>query len=186
MRHIGTQPIQTPRLLLRRYTLDDTDAMYDNWASDDRVTRTLTWPTHPDKGVTRVVLETWVGSYDQESYYHWGITVDGKLVGDIAVVNASWEDQNAEIGYCLGYDLWGQGYMTEALTGVLGFLFDRVGLHRVYLRHDSINGASGRVMAKSGLVHEATLREHRLHPDGTASDLEYYGILRREWEARRA
>jgi|GEM_PF-6878161 len=34
MEHIGTQPLTTRRLLLRRFTLDDADAVYRNWASD--------------------------------------------------------------------------------------------------------------------------------------------------------
>lgn len=32
MRDIGTQEIETDRLLLRRFTLNDTYAMYNNWA----------------------------------------------------------------------------------------------------------------------------------------------------------
>ena len=35
MKHIGTKNIETERLILRRFTLDDADAMYRNWASDD-------------------------------------------------------------------------------------------------------------------------------------------------------
>ena len=33
MHHIGTQSIDTPRLLLRRFTADDTQAMFLNWAN---------------------------------------------------------------------------------------------------------------------------------------------------------
>ncbi len=33
MKHIGTQYIETGRLILRRFELADAQAMFDNWAS---------------------------------------------------------------------------------------------------------------------------------------------------------
>ena len=32
MNHIGTQTIETERLILRRFALSDAQAMFDNWA----------------------------------------------------------------------------------------------------------------------------------------------------------
>ena len=46
MKHIGTEYLETQRLVLRRFTLEDAEAMYKNWASDIEVTKYLTWPTH--------------------------------------------------------------------------------------------------------------------------------------------
>ena len=46
MNKIGTEPIETKRLILRRFTTDDAEDMFNNWASDPEVTRFLTWPTH--------------------------------------------------------------------------------------------------------------------------------------------
>ncbi|MBR0387245.1 MAG: GNAT family N-acetyltransferase, partial [Clostridia bacterium] len=45
MNHCGTQKLETGRLVLRRLTAQDADAVYKNWASDPEVTRFLTWPT---------------------------------------------------------------------------------------------------------------------------------------------
>ena len=39
MKHFGTQIIKTERLTLRRFTIADADMMFNNWASDDEVTR---------------------------------------------------------------------------------------------------------------------------------------------------
>ena len=46
MKHCGTQTLETERLILRRFTVRDADAMYTNWAADPEVTRYLTWPAH--------------------------------------------------------------------------------------------------------------------------------------------
>lgn len=186
MNLIGTQPLKTQRLLLRRYTMDDADAMFANWCSDDEVTKYLTWPTHPDVEVTRAVLSTWVEGYADDGYFHWGIEKDGVLMGDIAAVAASTKNEYAEIGYCMGRAWWGQGIMTEALAEVMRFFFEEVGLHRIMLRHDTENPASGKVMLKNGLLPEGALRGHFKRNDGTYADLELYGILRDEWEENHA
>ncbi len=41
MKHCGTQSIETERLVLRRFSIDDAEAMYRNWASDPEVTKYL-------------------------------------------------------------------------------------------------------------------------------------------------
>ena len=46
MNHIGTQTIETERLILRRLRPEDAQAMFDNWASDDEVTKFMMWPTY--------------------------------------------------------------------------------------------------------------------------------------------
>lgn len=186
MNHQGTQPLKTDRLFLRRFTLADADAMYRNWASDGAVTRYVFWETHPDVDATRAVLSMWVEQYAQEGVYNWAIERGGELIGSIGVVHCSTRDEWAEIGYVSGRAYWGQGIMTEALAAVLGFLFEKVGLHRVMLRHDVENVASGRVMVKNGLVREGTLRKEHRRKDGSWADLAVYGILCEEWDARAA
>ena len=63
MTHKGTVTIKTPRLILRRFRVEDAPAMYANWASDPRVTDFLTWQPHTDVSVTKTLLEGWVASY---------------------------------------------------------------------------------------------------------------------------
>lgn len=46
MNHLGTVVLETTRLKLRRFTIEDAEGMYRNWASEDEVTQFLTWPTH--------------------------------------------------------------------------------------------------------------------------------------------
>jgi ribosomal-protein-alanine N-acetyltransferase len=42
MKHCGTQRIETNRLILREFFVDDAEAMYRNWASDPEVVKYLT------------------------------------------------------------------------------------------------------------------------------------------------
>lgn len=38
--------LETDRLLLRPFSVDDAEAMFNGWASDPEVTKYLTWNTH--------------------------------------------------------------------------------------------------------------------------------------------
>ncbi|MDD4797663.1 MAG: GNAT family N-acetyltransferase [Eubacteriales bacterium] len=73
MRHIGTQPIQTPRLLLRRITPADAQDMFTNWAGDEEVTRYLTWPAHRTLADSQAVIAMWIEQLEQDDCYRWCI-----------------------------------------------------------------------------------------------------------------
>ncbi len=73
MEHKGTVAIETERLRLRRFCVEDAQSMFRNWASDKEVTKFLTWPAHGSVDVSRHVLESWVKAYDDPGNYQWAI-----------------------------------------------------------------------------------------------------------------
>ena len=182
LNHRGTDTIKTQRLVLRPYLDGDGDAMYLNWANDEEVCRYLTWAPHKSVLDSRRIVNDWAACYSSECYYHWALTRDGELVGDIAVVRWNEQNEEAEIGYCLSRRLWGQGIMTEALRAVSLYLFDSIGFHRVMLRHDRENPASGRVMQKAGFRYEGCMKEAARRRDGTWADLCLYGATRADFQ----
>ena len=62
--HKGTTVLETPRLILRRAQVSDAEPMFYNWASDEEVTRFLTWPTYKTVDTAYPILEHWVKSYE--------------------------------------------------------------------------------------------------------------------------
>lgn len=101
MKHCGTQRLETDRLVLRRYMPGDAAAMYKNWASDQEVTKFLTWPTHSSQEVSEGVTEDWVNQYSNENYYHWAIVLKDngdEPIGDIAVVGMKESIRNPNSG----------------------------------------------------------------------------------------
>jgi len=178
MKHIGTQTIDTGRLLLRRFCLEDAQAMYRNWASDPEVTRYLTWPTHASPEVSAMVLEGWTAQYEDAAVYQWAIELKelGEPIGSIAVVKHDDQVAMAHVGYALGRRWWNRGIMTEALTAVIAYLFDSVGFKRVEARYDPRNFRSGAVMKKCGMHYEGMLRQADWNNQGIC-DACYYAIL---------
>lgn len=182
MNHTGTVRLESPRLILRPFAAEDADMMYQNWASDEEVTKFLTWPPHGDKKVTRRLILQWVQEYEKKNYYNWVIELKetGEVVGSIAVVNVKENILGAELGYCLGTKWWGKGIMPEAGKAVVEHLFMQVGFQRIAAAHDKNNPKSGRVMQKMGMTCEGTLRKGGFSNQGIIDEV-WYSILREEY-----
>jgi aminoglycoside 6'-N-acetyltransferase len=105
------------------------------------------------------------------------------FVAQIYIGPVNWDLPEFQIGYFVDKDHEGQGYVSEAVTAVLRFLFGHLKAHRVRLECDDTNLRSYRVAERCGFVREGHLRENKKHADGTFSGTLYYGLLRREYEA---
>ena len=164
MNTIGTKTIETERLILRRYRVEDAEDMFNNWTSDPEVTKFLSWPTHTSVDFTRSLLTKWVSSYEDGKTYNWGITVKGddRVIGNIAVVEREERTCSYEVGYCLGKAYWGRGYMPEALRAVIDYLFaGESDLMRICATHDLRNPKSGRVLQKSVMHRTETVERFK-------------------------
>ena len=179
MRHCGTLRLETPRLILRPFVLEDVQAMFDNWATDPRVSEFLTWDPHGNVEETRALVAGWIDDYASPDWYDWVIEdrQTGALIGNISVVRLNEAIDEAELGYCLAHAWWGQGRMTEACRAVIDFLFERVGANRVCAKHDVDNPRSGRVMIKAGMTFEGVRRQGFRAKRGLV-DVACYAVLK--------
>ena len=181
MNHCGTGRLETKRLVLRRLTGSDADAMFRNWASDPEVTRFLTWPAHRDAEVTKHVIGTWLPLYEKKDYYHWAVTLKEKGDEPIGTVHGLVNDdlEQVTIGYCIGKPWWHQGIMSEAVQAVIDFFFDEVRANSICSFHDPNNPHSGMVMKHCGMKYEGTRRASDRNNTGIC-DASWYSVLRTE------
>lgn len=179
LHHRGTVPLETDRLRLRRFTADDAEAMFHNWASDPEVARYLAWPAHPSVETSVAVLDEWVDNYAKTDHYNWAIELKdyGQPIGSIGAVRVDDALQALEVGYCIGREWWGRGIVTEALDRLLEFFFDEVGAVRISALHLVGNPASGRVMQKSGMSYEGCQRQRARNNQGKLVDAKIYAIV---------
>ena len=75
MKHVGTITLETERLILRKFELSDSKAMFNNWANDDEVTKYMSWTTHENEDVSKQVLDIWVKEYENINNYQWCIVL---------------------------------------------------------------------------------------------------------------
>ena len=183
MKHVGTKPIESERILLRRFQPGDDVAMYKNWASDPEVTKYLMWPAHKDTSVSNKIINEWIQEYAKEDYYQWAIVLKehgDEPIGCIAVVSQNELSHMMHIGYALGRAWWHQGIMSECLKMVIDYLFKETDVQRIESRHDPHNPNSGLVMKKCGMIYEGRLRQSDWNNQGIC-DADYYSILRSEY-----
>lgn len=182
MKHRGTEELNTGRLLLRRFTLKDADAVFTNYASEDEVTKYLRWKPHKNVFETESLLSDWIDRYSDNTFYNWAIVIreSDELIGSITVVGLDEKTSKFHIGYCIGSSYWHRGYTSEAFSEVIDFLFTKVGAKRIESQHDPLNINSGKVMQKCGLKYEGTLRKADWNNTGIV-DAAIYAILKEDY-----
>ena len=150
--------LETGRLRLRKIRREDTQRIFDCWASDPAVTKYLTWLPHESPAVTAQIMEMWLADYEKPDCYRFGIELreSGELIGMIDVVG--YRGGEPVIGYCSGRAYWGNGYMTEALKAVCAMLFDE-GYPAIVIEAVEENIGSNRVIQKAGFTYVGSRRE---------------------------
>lgn len=89
-----------------------------------------------------------------------------------------------EIGYWQSTALSGQGYMTEAVKAVTGYLFHYLHAERVMIRCDQNNLGSAGVARRAGFKDEGCLRNREFNKyTGGWRNMLFFSLLRDEWSA---
>ena len=181
MNHCGTIPLETERLVLRRFQLSDAPDFFRNITSDPEVNRFLTWENLCSVAETEELLKDFISRYENPERYCWAIVIreTGEVIGTIAAPTVKNRTETLEVTYAVGKAWWGKGIATEALKAVMAFLFDRVGANRIEAGHDVNNPGSGRVMQKAGMCREGIHRQAGRNNQGLF-DLVFYAKLKQD------
>ena len=181
MNGIGTQTIETERLIMRRISIKDAEFIYKNWASDPLVTRYLTWDSHENIEITKKYAIFKEERYINEYCFDWIVVLKetNKPIGEIEAVKVSKTDRLVEMGDCYGSNYWNKSYATEALKAFIDYMFNEVEVEKIITCHISTNPASGWVMIKVGMNYDSTLKGYAVDKNtGKREDLLYYSIDR--------
>jgi RimJ/RimL family protein N-acetyltransferase len=175
--------LRTERLLMRAPVMEDAAAIQELVSAWEIARATLHIPhPYPENGA-----EEWLKRSEDNlsrGIYTFGLTLksDGSYIGTMGL-HVDDVHQHAEVGYWIGVPYWNQGYATEALTRLIQFGFKTVGLQRIFAQYFADNPASRRVMEKSGMNYEGTMRQH-IQKWAEFKDLGICGIVRADWESR--
>ncbi|AFJ36128.1 GNAT family N-acetyltransferase [Mycobacterium sp. MOTT36Y] len=133
----GTRRIETPRLVLRPWELDDALAAYAIYGAPE-VARWLcpALPPIPDAMVMRHVLAAWIAESDPTGLPlgRWAITDNtaGDVIGGVALLPLPPGGTDLEIGWQLSPNAWGYGYGAEAGHAVAHQAFENPGISEVF------------------------------------------------------
>lgn len=177
MINVGTRTIETKRLILRKLEISDLEQVYNNWCSDPKVSKYVTWDTHKNIEQTKEYISFKLGLYEKDYRFDWVVVIKetNEVIGEIDAVKQSLNYNLVELGYCYGSKYWNNGYATEALSAVIKYLKEVALVEKVTACHISTNPASGRVMQKAGMKYDATLKEYVVDKNTKErADLVYY------------
>ncbi len=174
--------LQTERLVLRPFVLDDAPTVQRLVGAREIAETTLTIPHPYLDGMAEAWIRTHRAAWEAQDRGTFAIVSnpDG-LVGAIGL-HFRPPHRRAELGYWIGRPFWNRGYATEAARAVIRFAFETLPLNRIHASHLTRNPASGRVMVKAGMQFEGILRQHVMKWD-RPEDLAEYAILRTAFEA---
>lgn len=183
--HIGTEKIETERLILRKFKYTDDEDMLKYWISDPEIQLLYCEPVYDTKQKVKELLDKYISSYEKNDYYRWAVILKetNECIGQIAYFLVDSKNHFAEIEYCIGSLFQRKGFATEAAKAVIQYGFNKINLHKVQICHKPTNLRSRKVIEKCGLVYEGTLR-HFFYQDGKYTDRLYYSILKDEFMSK--
>jgi [ribosomal protein S5]-alanine N-acetyltransferase len=146
------QIVETPRLILREFLIDDVDALA-RVLSDPETMRFYPAP------LDSAGVEQWIArnlrrcAANGHGLWAMVLKANGELVGDCGLTIQDVDGASElEIGHHVRRDLWGQGLATEAARICRDYGFARLSVDRLISLIRPENLASRRVAEKNGMV----------------------------------
>jgi RimJ/RimL family protein N-acetyltransferase len=161
-------------ITIRKYTLNDLDELVklgDNPNIAKFMMNRFPHPYTKEKGVEFIHR-----ALSHSPTQLMAIDLNGKFIGAIGV--HPMDDvfsTNAEFGYWLGEEYWGNGYATQAVKLMIDYVFANFNINRVFLRIFSNNTASLKLAEKTGFKLEAKF-EKTVYKNGEFLDEFIYAV----------
>jgi len=174
--------IESERLRIRRF--EDSDlAPFMSYRNDPEVARYQSWDSLDEQEAKAFIREA--GSAQPGVPGEWfGFVIESKetgaLLGDCALRVDEHEPYRAEIGFTLAREHQGRGFASEAVSRLLEYAFDTLGLHRVVAIADCRNAPSVALLERVGMRREGHFLENVWFKGGWADEY-LYAVLKDEW-----
>ena len=169
--------IETERLLLREYTPEDFDALYEILSDPETMRH---YPAPFDEARTRGWIAWNLENYETYGFGLWAVTLKetGAFIGDCGLTLQNIDgDMLPEIGYHIHRKHWRQGYAKEAARAVRDWAFRNTAYDALYSYMKYTNAASSATALANGM------RKVKEYPDPKNTVSLAYAITRAEWEA---
>lgn len=180
-------PITTERLVLRPVRLEDAASLAAR-RSDPATAQYQSWtvPYSLEKADALVAAAVAMDGPESDEWYMVAIADPNtdEMLGDLAL-HLTWEGGTAEIGYTLNPNSRGMGYASEAVDGILDYLFEVLSVTRVEASLHPDNIASARVLERTGFGYEGLTRSD-YWVDDEVGDSAHYVLFRSDLERWRS
>jgi RimJ/RimL family protein N-acetyltransferase len=178
--------IATDHLILKPLSAADAEALFA-YRSLPEVCRYHRWEPSSLQEATSFIEDLGATEFDTPgTWCQLGIRLreSGDLIGDLGVHFLD-DGEQVEIGFTLAPASQRQGLATEAVSGLLDYLFGSLGKHRVTASVDPRNTASLGLVRRIGMRQEAHFVQSLYFKGGYVDDV-VFAVLAREWNGRQS
>jgi len=171
--------METERLILSQWEEADSKELFE-LAKNPNVGPHAGWKPHDNPEESLIIIRT---LFQPSVVWKISEKETGKIAGTIALEpdKIRPDVSSRELGYWIGEEFWGKGYMTEAAGRVIRFGFENMDLKIISIATGPSNLRSQRVIHKLGFTYEGTHRYCYKIYDGSIRDSLYFSMLREEW-----
>lgn len=178
---------ETERLVLRQLRPEDVDLVLA-YLAENRAFHAPYEPVRPAEYYERAFWEERArldaGGYSESIPFRLFLFAKAgpaELLGIVSFDNfIRGAFQACTLGYMLAERAQGNGYVGEALTAAIAFLFREKNMHRIIASYLTDNERSARVLARQGFVVEGTARDY-LRIAGAWRDCVVTSLVNRAW-----
>ena len=167
--------IETKRLILRQIIASDAEDIFAN-SRGPKTGLNAGWKPHETLSETREIMnEVFLG---QESVFGIVLKETNRLIGTIGLITDYMRENDSVrmLGYSLGEDFWGHGFMTEAAKALINCGFETMHLDLISATCYPFNIRSRHVLEKLGFRYEGTLAQAERRYDGQVLDKECFSL----------
>ena len=177
--------LESERLILRRF-VDSDLAPFLAYRNDPEVACYQAWESCTEREATAMIDE--MKPLQPGAPGEWfQFAIERKetvvLIGDCALM-VEQDGLQAEIGFTLAREHWGNGYASEAVSRLLDYAFGDLGLHRVVAFTDHENEPSIALLERLGMRREGCFVQNAWFKERWASEY-LYAVLEDEWLRRK-
>lgn len=172
--------IETERLILRQYRLEDIDDVVEG-LNNLNVTKWLAGAPYP---YTKKDAENFINKSINEKLYNFAIVLksENKVIGGTQLTNIDFYNGLAGGGIWISEKYWGHGYGTEAFGARIKYAFEVLGLRRLENGYFKENEKSHKMQLRFGYKDEGVRRQRFVSKGSLKIEDEYItGLLRDEW-----
>lgn len=176
---MDTPVLRTDRFVIRAFEPKDLRA-FAQYRSHPEVAKFQSWTDYSYPDALALFEGTDYSAFGEAgNWYQLAVSEreTDELVGDLAVHFMG--DQQVEIGFTVSPGYQGRNIATEAVSGLLAYLFGDLGKHRVVATTDSQNVPSCRLLEKLGFRREAHFVQN-IFFKGAWGDEYQYALLHSE------
>ena len=152
----NTPALETERLILRKFNINDLKALFAIYKAEDVNTYLPWFPLKSLEEAKTFYEEKYAGSYRQPRGYRYAICLKSDLV-PVGYVHVTMDDSH-DLGYGLSKEFWHKGIVTEAGKAVIEQL-EKDGIPYITATHDVKNPRSGGVMKQLGMSYQYSYEE---------------------------